>query len=544
MLTRSALALVAVVVNLTLLPRLARAEAAGELERQATTFEASVLALHQRVQRTPQAKLGTLGGELRSASWPRGLPASDVVWVAEKAKVAVDAVKQGLPLDQYMTRAVELLGLSQEGFAAFKQHHFARNDQARIAAVLQAAQDPTGVMGEKGAALVRAIYGAKLWEQYGDRGRARAALLAAQRQARRLGVDLAPLLAVPIRFEGSWRALRLAPGQAGAGKLAAQGDRLPGGHPQWWTGSPQAHLDLVYHKLPALIAQRFEADRRSGEAAPVLRVWHAGFEDASQTFFLAAGVEEAMNRLRRTRPEMREYLDRLKVQITATDHLQRPRREGRRVRFGETEVVHQGKSPLLLAELGKGVGRQAAAEIRELERGLTGEADPRRLDALAKAGKVLQLMGHMLDVRGVSVPGGVAAFDYRIKNRTWQIDDQVNGGRLEGKAGDRRQIRFLKQDITRESPGARHSMDLVVCTNVLHYLKLYGGSNDQHRAGMHQIARALRRGGAVMTDGWYSPASLDKHPAFVRALERGQRQVWVAHPDRLGTLTAAAARAR
>jgi hypothetical protein len=511
------------------LSRQAGAAPGNNLEQQAAAFESSVLKIWQEVHAAPRDRYASIASRLSAATdinW-----AHDLDYVVDRAKETVEAIKQGKAFDvAYAKRAAMLLGLS-DGYSAFRKHHFSHGDQARLASLLQSGADPTGATGDRSAALLKTIYTARFWEQYGDRGRSQAALRSAQRQAGRLGLDLRPLLAIPVKFEGSGFAgtYGLTPGAPGAERLALKGDsgRLPGGRLQWWTGTPQAHLDLVYNKLPELIVQRFERDR--GEHKPVLRVWHAGFEDGSQTLFLAAGVEEAITRLRRTRPEMRSYLDRLTVEIDATDHLQRLQRAGRTIHFSDTEVVSATKSPLALAEFGRDQVRQAKQELRGLERGLTGEVDPTRLDALARAGKVGQLMGRVLELRGISVPGRKVDFSYRIKSGGWRIEDQVNGGVIPGKAGDRRRIRFLRQDITRQSPGAKHSMDLVVCTNVLAYLHLYGGQDNKMGAGLRQIAGSLRRGGALMIDGWNSEFLIrDKHPSFLRAMERSQRQVWVA----------------
>lgn len=513
-----------------LLAATGHADSSG-LRQQADAFQRSVRqAYHQARGRGRHDVLtGTSLSRMHS---------SDLLYATEKARAALINFRRGQPMDPYIHRAADLLGLSRSGIAAFTAHHGDRKLQARVEAVLRGALDPRGTVPQA-VGLVESIYNVQLWKQMGDRNKERSAMVRASRQARKLGVDLQRLMQIPVHAESGHAGFRMRQGQPRDGALSRYGGRKPGGHPQWWTGRPAAYLDLVYRRLPQLIERRFAEFKKSGRTE-TLRVWHAGYEDTSQTLFLAAGLDEAMARLQRSRPEMRRFLDQLKVEIVATDHLQKPARRGRNFRFAETEKHVQLKSPMLLAEFGRAEAGKAKREIHQLEAQLPARlAEPRReqMKQLAEAGKVGQIMGRVLDLgprmQGVrrkteqwSAGQAELSPSYRLRDRRWRIEDRVNGGVINAGAR-KRSIRFQLSDITKEAPG--RNMDLVVCTNVLTYLHTYGGSNEQLPQALSQISRSLKRGGALLVDGATTHQVLKgDQSAFLGRMARGNREVWVS----------------
>jgi hypothetical protein len=141
-----------------------------------------------------------------------------------------------------------------------------------------------------------------------------------------------------------------------------------------------------------------------------------------------------------------------------------------------------------------------------------------------------------LDVKG-EYGGAQLGFTYRIKDRSWRIEDSINGGVINSGADGRRRIRFVKSDLTRESAGAARSMDLVVATHVLPYIKLYGGDQGKFGDALKNISRSMRRGGVLLTDDWSTDYLIkQEHPAWLRQMERTGREIVVAAPEMLRPL--------
>jgi hypothetical protein len=422
-----------------------------------------------------------------------------------------------------------------------------RRRQQRVSQVLRQGRDPTGHAAITD--LVKSIYAHHLWTRQGQRRKSRTALAAARKSADALHVALEPLLKIPVSISQVDGGYSLARAGGGGGARArrgqCQGERtfLPPGHSRWWTGNPGAYLDLVYRRLPGLIVDRLERAGR-GASDPTLRIWHVGYDDASQTFFLAAAVAEVVARLTRARPELRERLKQLRVEITATDFLQRPARRGRVFRFGGGERIRQAKSPLLLSEFGSAAEtRGTRRRIRVLERRLPaapGEADAEAMQQLARAGKVGQLLerfftlssrvelsraGQPLSKAPPTPPPALLLPAHHLQDRRWRVEDRANGGLLNRAARGRR-IRFVLSDVTREAAG-RLDQDLVVCTNVLTYLGAYGGSNSELPAALDRIEGALHPRGALLVDGITAASLRSRQPAFVQKMARGRRSLWV-----------------
>lgn len=470
---------------------------------------------------------------------------------ARRVLEALDQVRRGGMLDRYersdMGYAARELGLSPQGLDAALGEAFRHARPQRMATALQRyVQDQKPIEKETvdraTGKLLSLIEGTKMWRSTGRQDLAGRAERQARRLARFYGVDIASALAAPVAYRKEFRyespapnSVRLAPDSipggrrdpsrgtvqfqrvAGVADLRPDPDRPKGasrrtvGCPLWWTGFQTAYLDLLYRKLPQLLEARFQ----EGSRDRTFRVWHAGHEDGSQTLFLAAAVDEAIARLRRTRPEMRAYLDKLKVEIVATDLAQPLMRRGRSVEFGVADGPYTSKAPLVVEEIGVGEVGRASRAVKHLERKLVvagGEQRDKVLERLASSGKVGLLMRSMLDLDpGVSHrvrTHGDPLFNYRLATKTWKVEDRENGGVLNARVANR-SIRFEFADLTKSRPKGK--MDLVVCTNVLPYLDLYDGvfkvdrergqdHNAPLRNALGNLTASMRRGGALLVD--------------------------------------------
>lgn len=276
----------------------------------------------------------------------------------------------------------------------------------------------------------------------------------------------------------------------------------PQPHELWWTGVPEAYLDLLYRVLPHSLSRRFATSPRVRS----FRVWQPGHEDGSETFLLAAVIDEAIARLRLDRPEMAGCLDRIDVCIEATDPHVTLQRRGPHLRFGVRRAINAGpwaiKGPLTIGDFGAAARRLATSAVPRLETRLRATEDRARhrrlLKQLADAGKVGLLLERLLLRHH-------GRRTYRFADRRWRLEDRHNGGALNPNTR-KRTIRFAADDIITKS--ARRRFDLVVCTNVLPHLPLYqplyqpGGRarEDDLRRALRHIDRALGPGGTLIID--------------------------------------------
>ncbi|MCC6747170.1 MAG: methyltransferase domain-containing protein [Deltaproteobacteria bacterium] len=523
--------------------------------------------------RSADALGGVLAGTPLVKAYPRGT--SDALYVTEKARTILANYRAGAPLDPYIGRALELLGIDRTELDVFTRvaHQLGTDRrvvgpasgagvadraalrQARLATVLAQAEQLTTLADPALERVARNIVAARFWEQYGRPERAKRAKATAERLGTSLGLDLQAAFAVPFTFTAGYGAYERRPVPSPSkgvstpeAPLERSGPRRTSGHPQWWTGAPAAHLELVYRGLPALLKRRFE-DFRAGKPAGTLRVWHAGFEDTSQTFFLAAALDEAVRRTARAHPEMRPFLAQLELEIVATDHLQQPKRRGRSFTFGDTEVVHELKSSLVLDEFGRAVPGKARAELKALERAsgadLEAQPTPELLSKLADAGKVPELLGRFFGLGELrTVERSLVGFAYRLKDRRWRIEDTINGITTNPSAKPGRRIRFVRADLTAPTaPLAAGSADLVLCTNVLPYLALYGEKRRADRdtrglqSAMAQIQQVLKPTGALAVDSWSSPYLIEEAlPGLLGQMEQRGQSIWVATHNALVSL--------
>lgn len=272
----------------------------------------------------------------------------------------------------------------------------------------------------------------------------------------------------------------------------------PQPHELWWTGVPEAYLDLLYRVLPHLLSRRFAASPR----VRTFRVWQPGHEDGSETFLLAAVIDEAIARLRLDRPEMAGFLDRIGVCIEATDPHVTLQRRGPHLRFAINDGPRATKGPLTIGDFGAAARRLATRTVPRLEAKLRATIDRARhrrlLKQLADAGKVgLLLERLLLRHRGRRI--------YRFTDQRWCLEDQHNGGALNPKTR-KRTIRFAADDIITKV--ALRRFDLVVCTNVLPHLPLYQplyqrseqAREEDLQGALRHIDRALGPGGTLIVD--------------------------------------------
>jgi SAM-dependent methyltransferase len=326
--------------------------------------------------------------------------------------------------------------------------------------------------------------------------------------------------------------------------LPERASRRVNGSFRWWTGNQTAYLDLMYRKLPEMIEARFKRD----PADTTFRIWHAGYENGSQSLFLAAAVDAAVAGLKlRARGDLRRYLDKLKVEIVATDLMYRLQHTGRReLRFDPPGYAFASIEmyTLLTEELGPTQHRMARREVTQLERALgRARSEPARqkiLDKLADAGGVGVAMERMMKVSPrVDHFSYHPRMIYQLHAKHWRIDDGPNK-RVLNRAAKNRTLRFRLGDLTEGAP--RGKWDLVVCSNVLPYLADYqrivgrengsqridraaaeaAAARDARKATRH-LTRNLKPGGKLLVD-IYSEQTLQ---GIFPKKSRLQDQTWV-----------------
>jgi hypothetical protein len=402
--------------------------------------------------------------------------------------------------------------------------------------------------------------------------------------SRQLGQDftaeLARALVAPVRYirvaqplkktvywpEGArsklreWQSGVQAPASLRWVRTAAQGEsekrlngtgltsRVGSNDERWWPASQEAYLDLAYRGLPELLRRQLS---REG-VLEVFRIWHAGSEDGSQTFLLAALLDEAVEQLASApgSADLLQELQNLRIEIIATDYAYMPDRQGLTYRFdvsGHIGDLHH-KWNLIAAEnparpqtkgaaiLNHGVishasstgsqplaapGDMLATPSMQRERGLL-------LRSWADDGRVGELMGRLLALAPeVDVPSGqwlrnkvqtVAKHRYRFINQHWRIVE-LHGAHAQVVTSGTpdRLMRFEKGDMTSSLPRGFEdgdAFDLIVVTSVLPYIYGYyrqqgDASLGQNRSRDHtgtrltpmEAAQSLLQKGA-RTGGW------------------------------------------
>ena len=270
---------------------------------------------------------------------------------------------------------------------------------------------------------------------------------------------------------------------------------------RWWPAFQEAYLDLAYQGFPELLRRRLAADGR----LDVFRVWHAGSEDGSQTFLLAAILDEALAVLAAD-PELgdlAEELRELRIEVIATDYAYMPDRRGNTYRFDVSgsigDILHKWN---LIAEessppsprngrAGRPWGDPADERSRILDQLQSATAPDERgrvLRSLADDGWTGELLGRFIELApAVDVPsgdwlqdhpGGAAKHRYRLVDKRWRVVELREGGPPEvvRPGTGRRLIRFEKGDMTQDLPSGFEdgdAFDMSVVTNVLSYIYGY-----------------------------------------------------------------------
>jgi hypothetical protein len=294
----------------------------------------------------------------------------------------------------------------------------------------------------------------------------------------------------------------------------------------------------MYRRLPELL----EASYRKSPHKRAFRIWHAGSEEGSQTFMLAALVDGTVARLRRRRPEMRGFLDRLKVEIVATDLSIKLKQRGRTVRFmADGPPVHT-KNGLVAEELGWSERRAARREVRKLEKELAVSGGAPRaavLQKLADAGKVGLLMNRLLTLapRVDLDQGQTPVFNYSVRRRGWRVENRPAGQPVLNPHATRRRIRFELSDLTRGRP--RGKFDLTVCTNVLPWFGHYERNrsfglvhqDENIRRGLSNLSASLRPGGALLLDERSEQTIHRTAPGTLASFASARKAIWVTRPS-------------
>ncbi|MCA9666017.1 MAG: hypothetical protein KC503_10530 [Myxococcales bacterium] len=381
--------------------------------------------------------------------------------------------------------------------------------------------------------LLGALEGVMFWRSSGDASKVRYATKRARAVAKGLGVDIEKALAADVGYSLERRDYDGPRDSAGYNgkdkprkipfvalrrgraadviKLPAETTRQVPRNPLWWTGNQTAYVDLLKRRLPQLLVAR----AKQNPDKPVFRIWHAGHEDASQTFVLAAMADEAIATLTKQRPDLAPALRRMKVEIYATDLGHKVQRRGRNVSFAlDRAAPLADKTPMHLALFGKGEAAKAARELRELDKGfdkLGARGRVARMQKIADVGKMAQLVGRMLEPTALMAGTlhGQFTNQFRLKSTRWRIVDGENGGTLNKRARTR-VINFSLGDLTKSAPTS--DVDLAVCSNVLPYLGLYdsrfdineikgwGNHNKVLASAVTNLVGSLRKGGALLMD--------------------------------------------
>lgn len=416
------------------------------------------------------------------------------------------------------------------------------------------------------------IEGWHYWRAFGRDDLAREARSQAQALADRYGVDIAPALAVHVGYEvvprERWEGERLgtvdinrrvSDEPAGIAKLPEGAILRPNHVPVWWTGYPEAYLDYANRVLPEAIHKAFTQHPDE----PVFRLWHAGFEDASQTWLLAGMIDAAIPKLAQAHPEMKTFLDDLKVEIVGTDLLTRPviSDAGDVFFMSDQSAPNTSKIGLIPQEFGVGAPEQVAARVPALVAALDqaqGEARVPLLRELADAGGIPALMTTVLDPAPM-----VASARYHsqlfYRPSGWTVVDRTGETpRTYHEGHPQRHIEFQLADLTKAEPP--HDVDAVVITEVLPWLRLYA-SVQRSKAGLpfeevqpetmaafDNLAKAMRPGGTWLVDmhsaellrGERAYSAPPLSPAELSALNEKTAargiQTWVTVPTHVETI--------
>lgn len=415
-----------------------------------------------------------------------------------------------------------------------------------------------GLLSPEAEAILSNVEGAHFWDYVGRKDLADRARAQARALAETAGVDVEQALSHAVawsrvggpsiarvdgkrRTQGFGKALSKTFTRARAYKTDAWPEdatrRLGAPNQYWWPGYQTAYLDLAYRVLPEML--RAHVHDKPGQP---FRIWHAAYEDGSQTFLLAAMIDEAIERLSAREPALADALDQLRVEIVATDLTYALPRHDNTVRFDvDYEKVRDVfKSTVVLEELGPAETRAAGAEIRRLEAALPadGHASLEQLEALADAGKVPQLLGRVLraapaiNLRGdwflYDKPSGYGRLfphvQYEIAADNWTITDEQ--GRLPHSNG-RHTMRFELGDMTKTAPAGQ--FQLIVVTNVLPHIKLYDAELGQEH-GEHPmddalafLKNALAPGSAMVID---VPTEEHMEADWLQSVRDAGAQVW------------------
>lgn len=474
------------------------------------------------------------------ADLPLLFPASETHWTA-RALAVFELALQGPPT---------ALGI-QRLLARYQMEGQPRHDSEPTPSSLRLALPIRGLYSEPVENLLALIEGQHLWRAQGRVDLAREGLeklrvleaSLAKQLDQSISGEVARALAAPIHYISSAQSLpkalhrpeeepngsagereekataaslRWIRADASAQPLKPSGEveitrRIASTDERWWPAYQESYLDLAYRGLPELLRQQLA---REGQL-DVFRVWHAGAEDGSQTFLLAALIDEAIALLM-SQPDaahLAEELGKLRVEIIATDYAYMPERQGLIYRFdvsGQLGDLHhkwnviaeeRGSTPA-----GDDIARAAdpattVAEEQErlhiqrlisnsataAERGVT-------LRTLADSGRAAELLGLFFTLAPeVDVPSGAwrkqhpasaAKHRYRLTDQRWRVVELHEGAppRIVSPGSAKRLIRFEKGDMTRRLPTGFEqgdAFDLSVVTGVLPYIYGYYRQQDE-----------------------------------------------------------------
>ncbi len=477
-----------------------------------------------------------------SQPWFAHLPdlfgGSSTHWTPE-ALAVFDLVNQQLP---------SVLGI-QRLFARYQEEVFPRDGQDDSGGSLRLALPIQGLYPETVEHLLAFIEGRHLWRARGREDLAAEALVSARKLgaslSRQFDYEFSPMLeealSAPVRYLPAAQQLKeevyWPGGREGPESLNGKSEhtvpmtlrwvrssgpeeapwepgdvaitrRVGSNDYRWWPTFQEAYLDLAYQGLPELLRRRLAEDGR----LDVFRVWHAGSEDGSQTFLLAAILDEALALLAEDPGlgDLAEELSELTIEVIATDYAYMPDRRGNTYRFdasgGLGDILHkwnliaqESSPPSPRSEnVGPDPDRTGhhwidpAVERSRILGELRGANAPhergRILRSLADDGWTGELLGRFIgfapevDVPAgnwlLDHPGAAAKHRYRLVDKRWRIVELREDGSPEvvRPGTGRRLIRFEKGDMTQDLPHGFEdgdAFDMSVVTNVLAYIYVY-----------------------------------------------------------------------
>ncbi len=313
--------------------------------------------------------------------------------------------------------------------------------------------------------------------------------------------------------------------------------RVGGNNARWWPAYQEAYLDLAYRGLPELLRRRLAAPGELG----VFRVWHAGFEDGSQTFLLAALLDEAFALLSADSDladEAAAELSSLRLEIIATDYAYMPSRDGPIYRFDAAGSQHHKWNLILeesaLANDDAGLVNRLTDQHEQVLAAATAAERQVLFRQLADQGLAGALLGRFLTLAPeIEVPlslwvqpdpRGFVKHAYRLIDRRWKVVELHEGkaNELFNRDARDRLIRFEQGDMTETLPSGFEggAFDLVVVTNVLPYIYNYyrqqgekrrpasEGKTPMERA-QDNVLLAARSGAWVLMDEYTEQQALD-----------------------------------